>query len=130
MIAATFHGPNHFVPNYDESTIEVFENIGHAIAVLFDRYDSKGEHPLPVRYLDGKQMEVPFRFVEEGDYFECYKVTEYDGPVPSTVWLGEAAITEALTNVHIGVWDYKLLLMRPFGTGNPSGNISVSVMKH
>jgi hypothetical protein len=127
MIAATFHGPNHFVPNYDESTIEVFENIGHAIAVLFDRYDSKGEHPLPVRYLDGKQMEVPFRFVEEGDYFECYKVS---ADVTDSGPIAELEVNMALEAVHQSTWDYKLLLMRPFGTGNPSGNISVSVMKH
>jgi hypothetical protein len=128
MIAATFHGPNHFVPNYDESTIEVFENIGHAIAVLFDRYDAKGERPLPVRYLDGSHGAVPFRFVEEGDSFECYKMDDdytVDDSGPVTV----GQILEALTAVHMGVWDYRLSLMRPFGTGNPDGSVAVSVQK-
>jgi hypothetical protein len=122
MIAATFHGPNHFVPNYDESTIEVFENIGHAISALFDRYDSKGEHPLPVRYLDGNHGDIPFRFVEEGDYFECYKVTDPDPAVVETL--------VALAALHTGLWDYRLSLMRPFGTGHPDGTVAVSVQKH
>jgi hypothetical protein len=125
MIAATFHGPNHFLPNHDESTIEVFENIGHAISALFDRYDSKGEHPLPVRYLDGNHGDIPFRFVEEGDSFECYTVNSLDGSTPP----GDEAIEDVLTAVLVGVWNYRLSLMRPFGTGNPDGTVAVSVQK-
>jgi len=108
MIAATFHGPNHFVPNYDESTIEVFDNIGHAIAALFDRYDAKGERPLPVRYLDGIQWDdLPFRFVEEGDSFQCYVVPD---DVTDSGPYAEGAVLEALSAVHAGLWDYRLVL--------------------
>jgi hypothetical protein len=122
MIAATFHGPNHFIPSHDEHTIEVFENIGHAISALFDRYDADGERPLPVRYLDGNHGDIPFRFVELGDSFECYRITE----------LGtEDATLEALTAVHIGLPDYVLTLMRPFNDSGAAydGTVSVSVQK-
>ena len=107
MIAATFHGPNHFVPNYDESTIEVFENIGHAISVLFDRYDDKGSRPLPVRYLDGNHGNFIFRSVEEGDSFECYIVDPIHREYPA---IAEEQVQEALTAVHIGAWSYRLVL--------------------
>jgi hypothetical protein len=106
MIAATFHGPNHFLPNHDESTIEVFENIGHAISALFDRYESHGDRNLEVRYLNGGKWRVPFPHVEKGDSFECYKIESLDGSVPP----GDDAIEEALTGVHTGLWDYRLVL--------------------
>jgi hypothetical protein len=126
MIAATFHGPNHFVPNYDESTIEVFENIGHAIAVLFDRYDTKGERYLPVRYLDGNRGDIPFDHIELGDSFECYKVPDDFMEQP-----GDGLIEEALTAVHTGLWDYRLVLMRPFNAAGVAddGLVAVSVQK-
>jgi hypothetical protein len=121
MIACTFHGPNHFVPNHDESTIEVFENMGHAISALFDRYDAQGERPLPVRYLDGMHGDIPFRFVELGDSFECYKLpTNWQSPI-----LRAEAIENTLTAVHVGVWDYRLMLMRPFGTATTGVSVSV-----
>lgn len=124
MIAATFHGPNHFLPNHDESTIEVFENIGHAMSALFDRYDAKGERDLPVRYLNGNHGNIPFRFVELGDSFECYKLTE--GPDH----VGNDAV-EALTAVHTGLWDYRLRLMRPWNWPGEQAdaNVAVSVEK-
>ena len=106
MIAATFHGPNHFVPNYDESTIEVFENIGHAIAALFDRYDQGKRYPQPVRYLDGNHGDILFPFTEEGDSFECYKLHTNWQSAP----LRDEATEDALTAVHIGAWDYRLVL--------------------
>ena len=126
MIACTFHGPNHFVPNYDETTIEVFENIGHAISALFDRYDAKGERALPVRYLDGMHGDIPFRFVELGDSFECYKL---DGTAPP---MGhELQVNMGLEAVHMGVWDYRLTLTRPFGANGiaTDGTVSVAVEK-
>jgi hypothetical protein len=109
MIAATFHGPNHFLPNHDESTIEVFDNIGHAISALFDRYDAKGERPLPARYLDGNGGDIPFRFVEKGDSFECYVIPDdfADEAMPG---MDEGVIEDALTAVHIGLWNYRLVL--------------------
>jgi hypothetical protein len=127
MIVATFHGPNHFVPNYDESTIEVFDNIGHAISALFDRYDAKGERTLLVRYLNGGKWRVPFPHIELGDYFECYKIDGLDGSTPP----GDDAIEDALTAVHAGLWDYKLRLMRPFNFpgDEPESKVAVAVEK-
>ncbi len=125
MIVATFHGPNHFLPNHDESTIEVFENIGHAISALFDRYDSKGEGNLPVRYLNGGHWRIPFPHVELGDSFECYKIDGSAHPIH------ELQVNMGLEAVHQGVWDYRLLLMRPFNTAGiaDDGLVSVSVEK-
>ena len=108
MIAATFNGPNHWSPNHDESTIEVFENIGHAISALFDRHEDKGSRPNPVRYLDGNHGNIIFRGIEQGDGFECYRINALDGSVPP----GEEAIEDALTAVHAGLWDYRLVLRR------------------
>ncbi len=105
MIVATFHGPNHFRPNHDESTIEVFENIGHAISALFDRYDQGKTYPQPVRYLDGNHGNIIFPFTEEGDSFECYKL---DGSAPP---MGhELQVNMGLEAVHQGLWDYRLVL--------------------
>lgn len=124
MIVATFHGPNHFLPNHDESTIEVFENIGHAISALFDRYDNGARVHQPVHYLNGSHDYVLFPFVEVGDYFDCYRLSEdaTDGS------LSEEGVIEALTAVHGGLRDYRLTLMRPFGAMD-NGTISVSVEK-
>lgn len=136
MIAATFHGPNHFVPNYDETTIEVFENIGHAISALFDRYESKGESNLPVRYLNGSNWRVPFPHVELGDSFHCFTIP---GAHPRELisargMVGdnsEAIVQDALTAVHGDMWDYKLRLMRPwnFPGDEPDSKVAVAVEK-
>jgi hypothetical protein len=124
MIAATFHGPNHFRPNHDESTIEVFDNIGHAISALFERYDNKGEHNLPVRYLNGGKWRVPFPHVELGDWFQCYQINS--APVPQHI--GNDAVLDALTAVHGDMWDYRLRLTRPLITA-VDDMVSISVEK-
>lgn len=128
MIVATFHGPNHFVPNYDETTIEVFENVGHAISALFDRYDTGRKFPVPVRYLDGNAADTIFPFTELGDGFECYKLSEDSADNGS---LAEEGVIEALSAVHLGVWDYRLTLMRPFGANGlaTDGTVSIGVEK-
>jgi hypothetical protein len=126
MIAATFHGTNHYIPNYDESSIEVFENIGHAISALFARYESHGEGNLEARYLNGGKWRRPFH-VELGDSFECYVIPDDFAALP-----GDDAITlEALTAVHAGLWSYKLRLMRPwnFPGDTPDSNVAVAVEK-
>jgi len=123
MIVATFHGPNHFKPNHDESTIEVFENIGHAISALFDRYDTGRQFPVPVRYLDGNKANTIFPFTELGDGFDCYRINTLDGSTPP----GDDAIEDALSAVHVGVWDYRLTLMRPFNASGLSMDRTVAV---
>ena len=124
MIVATFHGQNHFHPNHDESTIEVFENIGHAISALFDRYDKGQRVHQPVHYLNGSRTYTLFPFVVVGDYFDCYLIHSLDGSTPP----GDDAIEDALTAVHGGLRDYRLTLMRPFGAMD-SDSISISVEK-
>jgi hypothetical protein len=136
MIAATFHGPNHFVPNYDESTIEVFENIGHAISALFDRYESKGDRNLEVRYLNGSKWRVPFPYVELGDYFQCYNIP---GKHPRELMdargmvgdEAQAIVNDALTAVHANLWAYRLRLQRPWTQppSVPESKVSVAVEK-
>ena len=125
-VIATFHGPNHFVPNYDETTIEIFENVGHAMFALFDRYESKGEKNLPVHYLDGGNWRIPFRHVELGDHFECYQI---DAPLGRNQGghISEESVADALTAVHAGLWDYKLRLMRPFGFPGDAVDSKVAV---
>lgn len=108
MIVATFHGPNHFQPNHDESTIEVFDNIGHAMSALFDRYDRGRTWPQPVRYLNGNHGDILFPFTEVGDGFDCYQIDSLDGSNPP----GDDAIEDALTAVHGGLMDYRLTLTR------------------
>ena len=127
MIVATFHGPHHFLPSHDESTIEVFENIGHAISALFDRYDKGRAWPQPVTYLNGNHGDILFPFTDLGDYFNCYRLDSLDGSTPP----GDGAIEDALTAVHGGLWDYKLTLMRPFGANGLAmdDSISISVQK-
>ena len=126
MIAATFHGPNHFVPNYDESSIEVFENVGHAMSALFDRYESRGVGNLPVLYLNGGTWRIPFPHVELGDSFEVYNLS-----VNRHAPLWEEAVEDALTAVHAGLWDYRLRLMRPFNFpgDTPASKVAVAVEK-
>lgn len=127
MIVATFHGPNHFLPNHDESTIEVFENIGHAISALFDRYDKGQRWPLRSHYLNGTYADILFPFVEVGDYFDCYQINSLDGSTPP----GDDAIEDALTAVHGGLMDYRLTLMRPFGADGLAMDdaVAISVQK-
>jgi hypothetical protein len=127
MIAATFHGQNHFVPNYYEGNIEVFTNIGHALSALFDRYDTKGKRALPVIYLDGLYGDIPFPDVELGDSFEVYNLSDswQSGP------LRAETVEDVLTAVHAGLWDYKLRLMRPFNFpgDTPDSKVAVAVEK-
>jgi hypothetical protein len=119
MIAATFHGPNHS-PNHDESSIEVFDNIGHALAALFERYDANGRRHLPVRFLNGNHGDIIFPVVTEGHYFECYRIDSLDNSVPP----GDEVIEDALTAVHVGVPDYTLTL-----TPDAIGGIAIMVQK-
>jgi hypothetical protein len=125
MIAATFHGPNHFVPNYDETVIEVYDNIGHAISALFDRYESNGTDNLPVTYLNGGNWRVPFPHVELGDWFECYHLNVNWRSSP----LRDEAVEDVLTAVHAGLWSYKLQLRRPFNLPGDPTTVAVSVEK-
>lgn len=124
MIVATFHGPNYDSPNHDEHTIEVFANIGHAISTLFDRYDANGRRHLPVRFLNGNHGAVLFPAVTEGHYLKCYLI-EGDLP-PEDQAIDEGVILEALSDVHLGVTDYVLTLMPPFGH-ETTGSVAVSV---
>jgi hypothetical protein len=125
MIAATFHGPNYDASVHDESTIEVFQSLGHAMSVLFDRYDSNGLWQLPVETLDGKRDEVYFPVVTEGHYFKCYSIPGDD--------LTDDTVLDALTAVHTGVPDYTLSLVPPWGEDTPGttprGTIAISVQR-
>lgn len=122
-IIATFHGPNYSSPNDDESTIEVFDSLGHAMSALFDRYDSNGARALPVRYLNGFDETTLFPCVTEGHYLRCYLIP---GGFPPK----ERQIMDALTTVHAGVPDYTLTLVPPFGDRvNSSDTIGISVTR-
>jgi hypothetical protein len=129
MIAATFHGLNHYIPNHDESSIEVFENIGHAISALFDRYESHGERNLEARYLNGGKWRRAFH-AELGDSFECYLI---DAPLGTNQGghISDDTVLDALTAVHAGLWSYKLRLMRPFNFpgDTPDSKVAVAVEK-
>lgn len=127
MIVATFHGPNHFLPNHDESTIEVYENIGHAISALFDRYDKGRTWPQPVRYLNGTGGDIVFPFVEVGDYFDCYLIPDDFAAMEGD----EGIMQEGLEAVHGGLMDYRLTLMRPFGADGLAmdDTVAISIQK-
>lgn len=126
MIAATFHGPNYDASVNDESTIEVFHSLGHAVSALFDRYDSNGARRLEVNYLNGFNDSTFFPCVTEGHYLRCYLIDSIDGSVPP----GEEAIMDALTAVHSGVADYTITLVPPFEDRvNSSATIGVSVTR-
>lgn len=126
MIAATFHGPNYWSPNHDESTIEVFESMGHAMAALFERYDAHGKRPLPVRYLDGNHGNIRFPNVEYGTGMDCYAIDSDLPPLGQPI--DGAAVLDALSDVHMNIWDYRLTLMPPFGR-ETSGSVAVSVAR-
>jgi hypothetical protein len=105
MIAATFHGPNYNSPNNDESTIEVFENNGHVITALFERYDANGRRPLPVRFLNGNFGDIIFPAVTPGHYFQCWEITDIEDESDA-----EGQVLEALSRVHIGSPDWTMHL--------------------
>lgn len=107
MIAATFAGPNYFTPNHDETSIEVFDNLGDAIEALLDRYKSNGRYPQPVVTLDGTTRSVLFPNVDEDTYFDCYVLS---GDVTPDSIHSDEDIEEVLTAVHGGVWDWRLVL--------------------
>lgn len=126
IVIATFHGPNYEASVNDESTIEVFHSIGHAMSALFDRYDSNGARTLEVHYLNGFIDSTFFPCVTEGHYLRCYLI---DG-VPGGRFATEGQIMDALTAVHTGVPDYTLTLVPPFGDRvNSSDNIGISVTR-
>lgn len=104
MIAATLTGPHHFAPNYDESSIELFENLDEAVDALFERYSSNGSRQCTVRTLDGRTEETYFPAFGEESKFTCYKITTEQ---PDT--------DEVLSAVHGGWWDYTVELRRPHG---------------
>lgn len=125
MIAATFHGPNYEASVNDESTIEVFHSLGHAMSALFDRYDSNGARSLEVHYLNGFIDSTFFPCVTEGHYLQCYLVNEPDEDMQD-----EGVILNVLTAVHMGAWDYTLTLVPPFGDRvNSSDTIGISVTR-
>jgi hypothetical protein len=118
-VIATFHGPNYDSLVNDEYNIEVFDSLGHAMSALFDRYDSGGARALPVYYLNGFKDTTYFPMVTGGHYLCCYLIPEDSGSSH------EGVILEALTAVHGGVWDYRLVLIGD----RPDGTVSVSVEK-
>ena len=115
MIAATFHGPNYYSPNDDESSIEVFDSLGHAMSALFDRYDKGDRENLPVRYLNGNFGATLFPVVTKGHYLRCYRL-DWDLPAQENGPLPEDVVLDVLSAVHYGVADYVLTLTNPFGT--------------
>ena len=116
IVAATFHGPNYGALVHDESSIEVFHSLGHAMSALFDRYDSSGARALDAHYLDGHTVSTYWPLVTEGHYLRCYLINGYYGQRHAD----ESTILDALTAVHDGTADYVLTLV-------PSENDTVSI---
>ena len=129
MIAATFHGPNYESLVNDESSIEVFSSLGHAMSALFDRYDSNGTRKLDVNYLNGFSDSTYFPCVTLGHYFDCYVIPDDFAAKPGD----EGIMLEALTAVHTGVADYRLTLAEPFGEDREGmtarGTVAISVQR-
>ena len=108
MIAATFHGPNYFTPNNDESSIEVHDTLEDVIEALFDRYSSNGRRHVSYTMLDGKHYDVLFPGVEAGTYFTCFLLSEH---VTRDTIHSDEDIEEVMTAVHGGHWDYTVSLV-------------------
>jgi len=126
IVAATFHGPNYDSLVNDESSIEVFHSLGHAMSALFDRYDSGGARELEAQYLDGHKVTTCWPLVTEGHYLRCYLIPDDFMAQPGD----EGIMLEALTAVHTGVPDYTLTLVPPFGDRvNSSDTIGISVTR-
>lgn len=110
MIAVTIALPNHPVPvNNDESTIEVFDHIGDAMVAMFERYHAEGRTILTANYLDGSIANIIHPAYGEGAEFTCYEVA---GPLYGEPT--EEQVMDALTDVHSGVWGWKLTLTPDF----------------
>ena len=69
MIAATFHGPNYWAANHDETTVEIYDDLGQVIEALFDRTDSNGRRDCSYDTLDGAHHSVRFPDVSPVEYF-------------------------------------------------------------
>lgn len=115
MIAATLTGPSYFAPSYDESSIELFENLDEAVDALFDRYSSNGSRPCTVRTLDGRTEEAYFPAFGEESKFTCYKIVTNPVTEALSELFREETVGEVLSAVHGGWWDYTVELRRPHG---------------
>jgi hypothetical protein len=112
IVAATFHGPEHDKPNHDESSIEVFDNLGEVITTLFERHLTYGARPLPIRFLSGAHGNIPFLGIEPGHYFKCWVLDSMTLP-PIEQDPDEGTILDVLTTVHLGSPDYRYTLVSP-----------------
>jgi hypothetical protein len=120
MIAATLHGPGYTLPNYNERTIEVFPDLESVIVALIERHHTEGRTAMNYRLLDGRNCVGQWPGVLAGTYFECYEVAGPLGDAPPT----EDQVMDALTDIHSGVWTWRLTLAR---IANPAG-FRMSVM--
>lgn len=123
MIAMTFGGPSYFSPNHDETTIEVFPDLGAVIDALIDRHESNGARYCGLVRLDGEEQSTRFPLFDDITA-HCYVVpnVNYRQFVDGTHVEREDIITNVLTAVHGQHWDYKLDLL---DTGDDDLHVAV-----
>lgn len=108
MIAALLYGPHYEAAEPAPSNIELFDNIGEAIAALFNRHRAHGRAPQGAKYLDGHTEVVLFPTFAVSTYFQCYDVSP-DGGWGSPQFslnLQRAIAAEVVEHE----WDYHLSL--------------------
>lgn len=110
MIAAVLSGPSYSSPNHDESTIEVFANVGEAVDALYERANASGIYPCTVKTLDGNTTRALFPTFGEEMRFTCFKASPMLHEDPRE--LTELMTLELLGAVHGGHWDYDVELVR------------------
>lgn len=113
MIAATLHGPNYaWTPNNDAYSIEVFNTLEDVIIALLERHHANGRTSMSYSLLDGRQCIALFPVFNEGTTFTCYEVA---GALVQNI-ASEDQVMDALTDVHSGVWTWRLTLTDTDGT--------------
>lgn len=118
MIAATLELAGRPFPiNHDERSIEVFDHIGDAMVAMLERHHTGGRTALNYQLLDGSPCIGQFHDFTPGTEFTCYEVA---GPLYGAPT--EDQVMDALTDVHSGVWTWKLTL-----TTDATGNMTIAV---
>lgn len=110
MFASVMYGPSYEPEEPNSENIELFNNIGEAIAAMFERHRAHGRYPCNVDLLAGVSMGLAFPVFSVSTYFQLYDIgpANYDGNhLLQFTAEQQATIIDQVRNRE---WDYHLAL--------------------
>lgn len=110
MFASVMFGPSYEPQEPDEYNIELFDNVGDALAALFDRHRAHGRRPLNVDLLAGQSTALTFPTFTTGTCFQLYDIGPGNYSNDNLLEFTDEQQATIIKQVKTGQWDWYLSL--------------------